>query len=283
MREFAFPSAGICVVYRGDDLFLTQKLLAEFEDKYVGRVSERVLHGMLVIAQNVEAIRAAAQVKGDEATFGTWTFNLATEELAHRVREVSRESALFRRKLVRLTGTCLTWVIEWGKRGGRIHGHYAADGWQSLELIEKAKQVGQGFVGRCNIKRLGAGGYMWKEMGKGVGRRGLGVKLMGSHGDFKGRSVMRDFVIDSPMAECRRLAWRERRRAEPYRLTWERGREIYQKWLRGEESLGREYDRFRESCGGRDWRDADFKLVGDAYEGEDQSKDAGFNAEDFEQ
>jgi hypothetical protein len=55
---------------------------------------------------------------------------------------------------------------------------------------------------------------------------------------------------------------------------------MYQEWLRGEVSLGREYDRFRESCGGRDWRDADFKLVGDACEGE--GGDADFDVASIE-
>lgn len=278
MREFDFPSAGIRVVYRRDHLFLSPDLLADFEDHYVGRVSERVLHGMLVIAQNVEAIRAAAHTKGEEATFGTWTFKLPTDELDCRIREVLSDSALFRRKLVRLTGGCLTWVIEWGRRGGRIHGHYAADGWQDLGLIEKAKQVGQGLVGRCNIKRLGAPGYMWKEMGKGAGRRGLGFHLMGSHGDFKGRSVMRDFVIDSPMAECRRLAWGTRFPGQAHGSVWERARELFQYWLAGRLSLGEDYDRYRDTMLGFEQRN-----VGDAYEGEDQSLEAGFNVEDFEQ
>ncbi len=273
MRQFDFPSAGIHVVYRRDDLFLSADLLSDFEDHYVGRVSERVLHGMLVIAQNVEAIRAAAHVKGDEATFGTWTFKLPTDELEVHIRDVLTDSALFRRKLVRLTGTCLTWVVEWGRRGGRIHGHYAADGWQDLEAVEKAKQVGNGFVGRCNIKRLGAPGYMWKEMGKGAGRRGLGFHLMGSHGDFKGRSVMRDFLIDSPMAECRRLAWGTRFTGEPHGRIWERARDLYAAWSAGNLDLGADYDRFRGGMSGG----------GDAWEGDNQSLDAGFNVEDFEQ
>jgi hypothetical protein len=265
MTTFEFPSAGIHVVYRRDDLCLSEDLLRDFEQHYVGRVSERVVQCMLVVAQNVEAIRAAAVGRGQEATFGTWTFTLPTEELGGQVREVLQDSALFRRKLVRLTGTRMTWVVEWGRQGGRIHGHYAADGWQDLKLVEKAKDVGHRFVGRCNIKYLGAPGYMWKEMGKAAGRRGCGFHLMGSHGDFKGRSVMRDFVLDSPMKECRRLAWEGKERGEEYWRIWERGRKLFDGWLRGGFDLGEDYDGYRDSLRVGVRRD---ETMGDAWEPE---------------
>ena len=81
MKEFEFRSAGIRVVFRGEELFLSPDLLQEFEDKYVGRVSERTMQAMLVVAQNVEAIRHRAALLEDMPTFNTWTFWLDTEDL----------------------------------------------------------------------------------------------------------------------------------------------------------------------------------------------------------
>jgi hypothetical protein len=132
------------------------------------------------------------------------------------------------------------------------------------------------------MTELGESGYMWKEMGKGLGRRGTGKRLMGCLGDFVGRCGMRDCLIDSPMAECRRLAWGMRdqtsRYRENHRVTWEKARELFQYWLAGKMSLGEEYDCYRETMKGFDPR-----KVGDAWEGEDQTLDTSFNVEDFEQ
>jgi len=281
MKEFEFKSAGISVVFRGDDLFLSAALLAEFEDRYVGRVSERTLQAMLVVAQNVEAIRYRAGEMGELATFGTITSWASTEALATETnrRVFVWAMSQYRRKLVKLTGACLEWVNEFGRKGGRLHGHFAADRWIDLDFMEEAKILSGALVGRCNIEALGAPGYLWKELGKGVGRRGLGFRLMGALGDFRGRCGMRDFLLDSPMAECRRLAWASRSSAaEGYGETWEKARELFEWWLAGKMWLGEQYDRYRETMVGFDCR-----KVGDAWEGEDQSLDVGFNVEDFEQ
>jgi hypothetical protein len=303
MKEFEFRSAGIRVVFRGEELFLSQELLAEFEDKYVGRVSERTMQSMLVVAQNVEALRHRAKVMGDVATFNTWTFRVDTEELAGQRRAMAENSHVYLRRVRRLTDASLTWVIEFGKKGGRMHGHFVADRWMELELQQRAKDWKGSFIGRCHVTTLAAGGYMWKELGKGVGRRGTGMRLMGCMGPFAGRCTMSDFLLDSPMAECRRLAWGMRdqsaRHRENHRVTWEKAAQLFQFWLAGKLSLGEEYDRYREMMAGsasenvapaygeREFFFENGKLivrrVADAYEEEDQSMDASFNAEDFEQ
>jgi len=119
-------------------------------------------------------------------------------------------------------------------------------------------------VGRTNIKMLGAPGYLWKELGKSVGRRGLGSKLMGTLGDFAGRCGMRDFVLDSPMAECRRLSVRVREIGEPWRLTRERAKDLYNAWSAGKLDLGAKYDRWRGRISGGG---------GDAWEGDGADTD----------
>ena len=293
MKEFEFASSGIMVVFCGDDFFLSESLLAEFEDRYVGRVSEYTLGCMLAMAQNVEAVRHQAEEKGETATFGTitsWLSSQALERERNR-RNWIRGMCLYRRKLVKLTGAKLVWVNEFGRKGGRLHGHFAADRSMDLDLMEEAKilcrypldvELGGemvrvrmeawGLVGRCHIKALGAPDYLWKELGKSVGRRGLGFKLMGTLGEFKGRCGVRDFVLDSPMAECRRLAVATRVTGEPLRLVWERAREHYGAWSAGKLDLGPKYDRWRGRISGGG---------GDAWE--DEGGETDFDVEKLEQ
>jgi len=252
-HQFEFPSAGIRVCFRGNDLFLTPKMRAEFEDKYVGRVSERTMQSMLVMAQNVAALCERAKQWGDfGASFNSWTSFLSDEELEERWKEVVHNSHIYMRRVRKQTGGCLTWVVEWGKKSHRVHGHFVSDRWMSVDQQWDAKDWRNSLMGRCNMTKVGAHGYMWKEMGKGLGRRGTGVKLQGCMGDFVGKCGMRDFVIDSPMAECRRLAcamsdvkhrgWTE----EDNRLA----RGLFQSWLAGRMDLGEEYDRYREAMRG---------------------------------
>jgi hypothetical protein len=269
MKEFEFASAGMSVVYVGENFCLSDALLAELEDRYVGRVSDRVLRNMLVVAQNGEAIRYRAEEFGREPTFGTITLWQSSEGLKQAWRQAVKSMCLYRRRLVKATGLCMVWVVEFGRRGGRMHGHFAADGRMDLEVMERAKE--HTTVGRCNIKALGAAGYLWKELGKQVGRRGLGIRLMGTLGEFKGRCGVRDFVLDSPMAECRRLAIRTRVTGEPLRLVWERARELYGAWSAGKLDLGPKYDRWRGRISGGG---------GDAWE--DESGDTDFDVGELE-
>src|SRR5580700_6633930 len=104
-HQFEFPSAGIRVRFRGDTLFLSPKLLAEFEDKYVGRVSERTMLAMLVVPQNVEALRERAKASGPYgASFNTWTTSVPTEELPERWKEVKRNSHVYMKRVCKTTG-----------------------------------------------------------------------------------------------------------------------------------------------------------------------------------
>lgn len=265
MAGFEFASVGMTVVFRGSRLFLTPEMLADFEDRYVGRVSERTLQSMLVMSQNVAAVVAHAEKQGRKAVFGTTTFEYDNEYMAEMgwSKELVAKLRKFRTRLRKLTGLDCVWVLERNGKNARLHEQEVWSGFLELALVRKAKSKVEG-IGRCNVKEGFDPFYLNKEMGKRVGCRGNGTRHYGVMGAFEGKCGMRDFLMDSPMAECRRLAWRERRRAELYRDTWERGREMYQEWLQGKVSLGREYDRFRERCGGRDWRDADFKLVGEA-------------------
>ncbi len=214
MQVFEFLTAGIHVVFRGEHLFLSSELLREFEDKYVGRVSERTMLLMLVVAQNVEALRERAKMWGGfGASFNTWTTFLPTDCLGERWKEVVRNSHIYLRRVRKATGGCIIGV-EWGGRGGRVHGHFVSDRWMSVKQQGEAKGWRNSLMGRCHMCDLGARpGYMWKEMGKAVGRRGTGMRLMGNMGEFAGRCSARDIVMDSPMAECRRRMWamRERR------------------------------------------------------------------------
>jgi hypothetical protein len=282
MRGFEFLSAGIRVVFRGDQLFLSPVLLAEFEDKYVGRVSERTMQSMLVMAQNEEALRERATMHGGfGASFNSWTSYLPTEELEERWQEVVENSHVYLRRVRKITGGCLAWVVEFGRKGGRVHGHFVSDRWMNRRQQTEAKTWRNSLMGRCHMTELGEGGYMWKEMGKAVGRRGTGKRLMGCMGDFVGRCGMKDFVLDSPMAECRRLAWGMReqslRHRESYRVTWDKARQLFGLWLAGKLSLGEDYDRYRETMSG-----FEPQKVGDAWEGEDQSLDAGFDVSQLE-
>ena len=282
MHVFEFLSAGIHVVFRGESLFLSPELLREFEDKYVGRVSERTMLLMLVVAQNVEALRERAKIWGGfGASFNTWTTFLPTACLGERWREVVANSHIYLRRVRKLTGGCISWVVEWGREGGRVHGHFVSDRWMSVEEQWKAKEWRNSLMGRCHMRDLGAPGYMWKEMGKSVGRRGTGIRLMGSMGDFAGRCSVKDFVMDSPMAECRRLAWgmrdQSRGHREDYRVTWAKASQLFELWLAGKLSLGEKYDRYRETVAG-----FERQTLGDSWEGEDQSLNTGFNVEDFE-
>jgi len=281
MTCFEFGSFGITVVFRRDGFSLTGEVLRDFEDRYVGRVSERTLRAMLVVTQNVCALSSHALKQGRKAVFGTTTFLYDNEYMKEMAwsKELVSKLRKFRSVLRRLTGRECVWVLENNGVNRRLHEQEVWSGFLELALVEQAKSKVDG-IGRCNVKEGFDAFYLSKEMGKRVGCRGNGARHFGAMGDFTGKCGLRDFVMDSPMAECRRLAWRERRTAEPYRLAWERAREMYQKWLVGRVSLGREYDRFRERCGGRDWRDADFKLVGDG--GESGDGDVSFNVEDFQ-
>jgi len=283
MTSFEFLSAGIHVDFRGEQCFLSERLLGQFEDKYVGRVSERTMQSMLVVAQNVEALRERAKMWGDfGASFNSWTSFLPTDELERRRKEVVKNAHVYLRRVRKITGGCLTWVIEFGKKGGRLHGHFVSDRWMSVEQQRKAKAWRNSLMGRCHMCDLGSGSCMWKEMGKRVGRRGTGLRLMGSMGDFAGRCTMIDFVIDSPMAECNRLAWAMReqgsRHRECYRVTWAKAAHFFELWLAGKFSLGEKYDHYRETMAG-----FERQRVGDAWEGEDEGVDGSFNMEDFEQ
>jgi hypothetical protein len=64
MHEFEFAGFGIKVAFSGSALCLTAKMLADFEDRYVGRVSERTLRSMLVVTQNVAALGRHAEGVG---------------------------------------------------------------------------------------------------------------------------------------------------------------------------------------------------------------------------
>jgi|HubBroStandDraft_6_1064221.scaffolds.fasta_scaffold123959_3 hypothetical protein len=280
-HQFTFPSAGIRVTFRGSDLFLGDKFMAEFEDKYVGRVSERTLWAMLVCAQNTKAIKERSKMWGDFGpSFNTWTSFLSTEELSERWKEVKKNSHVYLNRVRKLTGGCLTWVFEFGKQGGRPHGHFVMDRWMSVDQQWDAKGWRNSLMGRCHMCELGAPGYMWKEMGKSVGRRGTGVRLMGSMGDFVGRCTMSDFLIDSPAAECRRLAMQEQLLCGGTRKYTERTGQaagaLFRAWLAGRMSLGEEYDRYRESIQGSVGR----AEHGDSWE-EEEGGDTEFNVEDF--
>ena len=283
VQTFEFRSAGIRVEFYGEHLFLSEKLLGQFEDKYVGRVSERTMQAMLVMSQNVEALRERAKMWGGfGASFNTWTSFLPTEDLGERWKEVVKNSHVYLRRVRKLTGGCLTWVVEFGKKNGRVHGHFVSDRWMSVEQQTKAKKWRNSLMGRCHMCDLGEGSYMWKEMGKRVGRRGTGIRLMGNMGKFDGRCGMKDFEIDSPMAECRRLMNGMRDRSAGHRednwVTWEKARVLFERWLAGKITLGEKYDRYRETMAGVKWGGG-----GDAWEGEDGSLDGTFNVEDFEQ
>ncbi len=280
MRDFEFASFGITVVFRGSPLFLTPEMLSDFEDRYVGRVSERTLRSMLVVSQNVCALSAHAEKDGRMAVLGTTTFLYDNEYMQQMgwSKALVAELHKFRRELQRLSRRGCVWALERNGVNQRLHEQEVWGGYLELSLVEKAKKKALG-IGRCNVKVGWDPFYLAKEMGKRVGCRGNGCRHFGAMGDFEGKCGLRDFVMDSPMAECRRLAWRDRRRGEYGRVTWERAKGMYQKWLRAEVSLGREYDRFRERCGGRDWRDADFHLVGDAAELE--GGNVSFDVEDY--
>ena len=278
MRNFEFASAGITVLFLGKKLCLSPEILWSMEDRYVGRVSDVTLRKMLVVTQNVCALSAHAVRKGREAVFGTTTFAYDNEYMAQQgwSKQLAAELKKYRIEMRRLTHLECVWVLQRNGVNERLHQHEVWSGRLDLELVEKAKKRAVG-IGRCNVIADVPPLYLTGEMGKRVGLGGTGIRILGAMGRFEGKSGVRDFLLDSPMAECRRLAWRVRRRAEPYRLAWERAKEIFQKWLRGEVSLGRKYDRFRERYGGRDWRDADFKLNGDACEdgGGDRDFDVG--------
>ena len=81
---------------------------------------------------------------------------------------------------------------------------------------------------------------------------------------------MSDFLIDSPMAECRRVAWGTRFKGETHGRIWERAREFYGRWSAGKVNLGADYDRFRGKINGS----------GDAWEGE--GGDVTFDVGDLE-
>lgn len=120
MKEFEFASAGIMLVFAGDDLFLSREVLREIEDFYVGPVSERTVRNVLVSARNTEAIRHQAAEAGGVATFGTVTSWLSTKALGQEGNRWNwiRGMCLYRRRLVKLTGAKMAWVNEFGRRTG---------------------------------------------------------------------------------------------------------------------------------------------------------------------
>jgi len=267
MHFFEFSSAGIRVVFRGESFCLTSKMLADFEYRYVGRVSERTLQSMLVVSQNVSALIAHAKRVGRQAVFATTTFcydNAYMQEMGWS-KELTDKLRSFRSVLRKLSGLECVWALERNGKNARLHEQEVWSGFLELGLVEQAKWKVEG-IGRCKVKEGFDPFYLNKEMGKRVGCRGNGGRHFGAMGQFAGKCGVRDFVLDSPMAECRRLAWAERpERAvdgwEPHCETWERARRLFDLWLAGKLSLGAEYDKYRETMQGFEGR-----RVGDAYE-----------------
>lgn len=277
VTSFEFLSAGIHVVFRGDDLCLSPEILADFEDRYVGRVSERTLRSMLVVTQNVAALSAHAERLGRKAVFGTTTFWYDNEFMAANrwSKLLIADLAKHRTRLRRLTGLECVWVLEDNGKNRRLHEQEVWGGFLELELVEKAKETVSG-IGRCNVKEGFDPFYLSKEMGKRVGCRGTGSRHFGAMGPFAGKSVVRDFVLDSPMAECRRLAWAVRVTGESYGRTWEKAAEMFQRWREGKISLGEDYDKYRQTMVG-------FQAnKGDAWEARGEDRGTDFNVEDFQ-
>jgi hypothetical protein len=288
MQEFAFESHGIRVEFQGRKLFLTPSMLADFEDRYVGRVSERTLQAMLTVSQNVAAIGAHAEREGRKAVFGTTTFMYDNDYMQRMgwSKALVAELRKYRTELRRLTGLECVWVLERNGVNRRLHEQEVWSGFLPLELVERAKQKGSG-IGRCNVKEGFDPFYLNKEMGKSVGCRGNGIRHFGAMGPFEGKSQLRDFVLDSPMAECRRIAWAMRDNSpghwQHYSTTWRQAREIWQDWFAGRLDLGGQYDRYREAMAALHREKADNGQVGDRGDAcEGKGGDTDFNVEDFE-
>ncbi|HVM62575.1 MAG TPA: hypothetical protein VMV72_17070 [Verrucomicrobiae bacterium] len=192
---------------------------------YYGRVSEYVLLNMFVVAENVDAIRAFAESKGEVATF--WTFTYAVV-LAYAV-DVQHWRKFLSRLRRAAAGLCGVRTFEWGGRKGRFHAHGVLDREVPKAVIEKCERgTNLGFTWAERVNDEG-GAYLYKELAKQFGRRGQGRRLWGTFGKFPGRMVLRDVELVSRAAECRRLAWAAREyKAEPHFRTWERAKFLYQ-------------------------------------------------------
>lgn len=194
-------------------------------DSYYGRLSERVLVEMFVVAENVDAIRGFAQSKGEVPTF--WTFTYA-DVVTYDVDVQQWRTFLGRLRRAEV-GVCGVRAFEWGGRKGRFHAHGVLDREVPKAVIERCERdTNLGFTWAKRVDEKG-GEYLYKELGKQFGRRGLGHRLWGTFGKFPGRLVMRDVELVSRQAECRRAAWAAREyKAEPHFQTWERASWLYQ-------------------------------------------------------
>jgi hypothetical protein len=281
MEEFEFASFGIKVGFAGSPLFLTPKMLADFEDRYVGRVSERTLQSMLVVTQNVSALSGHAEKLGRKAVLGTTTFMYDNEYMQQMgwSKCLVAELVKFRRAVRRLTGRECVWALERNGVNRRLHEQEVWSGYLELDKVEEAKKKALG-IGRCNVKVGWDPFYLAKEMGKRVGCRGNGTRHFGAMGEFEGKCGMRDFLLRSPAGEIRRLVWATRDPGETAAHMWGvRGPEMYESWLSGFLSLGPEWDKYREACAAG-YRKTHGPL-GDAAELD--GGDVSFDVEDFEQ
>jgi len=194
-------------------------------DSYYGRLSERVLVNMFVVAENVDAIRAFAESRGQVATFWTFTYAVVVA-YAVDVEHWRKFLARLRRAVV---GICGVRAFEWGPTTGRFHAHGVLDREVPKAVIEKCERdTNLGFTWAERVDEKG-GEYLYKELGKQFGRRGFGRRLWGTFGKFPGRMVLRDVELVSRQAECRKAAWAAREyKAEPHFKTWERASWLYQ-------------------------------------------------------